>query len=128
MFVVTSEPVKKINCTLTVPGRIEICRAGLSGIIHSLPECLLGVYHDPGTVVGAGDKTLSERNFALRCQRVGQQVMAKGTELLRFATGERRSRWGRGIAEEGILGGKERVAQKEQNAGDPKLSLTKSGG
>lgn len=32
---------------------------------------------------------------------------------------------GRGIGEEGILGGKEGV---EQNAGDPELSLTKSGG
>lgn len=63
MFVVTSE---NTSCTLTVPGRIEICQAGLSGIIHSLPECLLDVYREPGTVVGAGDKTLNEINFALR--------------------------------------------------------------
>lgn len=49
-----------------MPSRAEIYWAGPSHTIHLLPACLFRVYHEPGTVLGVGDKKLSKINFAHR--------------------------------------------------------------
>ena len=42
-----------------MPGSAEISWAGPSHTIRLLPACLFRVYHEPGTVLGVGDKKLS---------------------------------------------------------------------